>query len=613
MDQSKALQSRNPDIRYINPLTPDVHVPDLDRESYTDTVPDTLDLAERARHAVHGMTEMTDPDANHELYWAAQFGMDRPLMFHDLNDWIEYKFYGPVAMLRTACGSEENRHVDWHRMVTLRQMQGPDGLLYEPVIGRPWSTDWGFGGSQYQQEQGEHYAGIAMAGRQIEAALVFWTLTGDETWREFAKRIALGAVDRLIDKGDYGYYPGSGVFTPKPSPKDGPEPPHSVNHVGAWTALGATSLYRMTGFEPALDLARKLARFFVTRSGIIEPDGDFGVTHSASGSWHGIHFHTNTLVRGMLLDVGLASDDQELIELAQLGYQFGKKHGDTSMGYFQEFHKQTGGYGCTCEICEVADMLYLALRQSTAGLADCWDDVDRWVRNIFTEGQVLDASWADEYAESFGNEEVHPHACYDRIPERVRGVWAGWITPNQLQGHPKHTIMNCCTGNAALQLYRVWRDMARFEPETETLRVNLLLNKALPEADVHSWLPNRGHVEVKPKRDCAVAIRIPEWAETSDCSFALGGAVAQPSWDGRYGIVKAHAGQTVALDCPVPERTEKRSIMYQDWTLTVRGNTIVDVDPAGRWGKIHHRPECRTEGPPLVRRERCVHSANVEI
>jgi len=31
-------------------------------------VPDTLDLAERAHLAIHGMTEPTDPQADYEVY-----------------------------------------------------------------------------------------------------------------------------------------------------------------------------------------------------------------------------------------------------------------------------------------------------------------------------------------------------------------------------------------------------------------------------------------------------------------------------------------------------------------------------------------------------------------
>ena len=606
---------RNPDIKYVNPEIAEFDLPPLQGTRYTDTVPDTLDLAERARAALHGMTEMTDPAANYELYWAAIFGAHRPFMFHDLNDWIEYKFYGPTALLRTVCGSSQNEHVDRHRMATLCQMRGPDGLLYEPVAGRPWCKNWGFGGRQYEQDQGEHYAGIGMAGTQMEAALVFWKVTGDDSWRQLAEGILHGAESRLIDKGRYGYYLGAGVFTPAASADDGPEPRYTVNHMGAWTAHGAVSLCRMTGSERAARLAHKLARFLVERSGIVKPDGDFGWTHGSDEGdgeqWRATHFHANTKVRYTLLDTGLVTGDRELVDLAMAGYEFGKKHGDTLMGFFPEFLEDADGHPRTCEICEVADMLCLALRQSVLGLKDCWDDVDRWVRNMFTEGQILDAGWAEEYAAHLESKETHPYACYDNVADRVRGVWCGWIAPNQLQGLSNNTIMNCCTGNAAMQLFRVWREMARFNDDT--LWIHLLLNKAMPEADVYSCVPNRGRVEVRLKTDCRVSIRVPEWSTAQECSFHVDSETVQPAWEGRYGTVAAAEGQTVSMECPIAERTEHRVIQCRDWALTVRGNTIVDINPPGTWGPIHSRPEYRTTEPKTVRRERYLHPCVVEI
>lgn len=60
----------------------------------------------------------------------------------------------------------------------------------------------------------------------------------------------------------------------------------------------------------------------------------------------------------------------------------------------------------------------------------------------------------------------------------------------------------------------------------------------------------------------------------------------------------AGKGETVRLDCPISERTETRSILRKDWTLAVRGNTVVDID---------HHAEYRTYEPAMVERQRYVH------
>jgi len=43
-------------------------------QSYQDKVPDTLDIAERARLAVHALPSITDPDADYEIYhWEGRY------------------------------------------------------------------------------------------------------------------------------------------------------------------------------------------------------------------------------------------------------------------------------------------------------------------------------------------------------------------------------------------------------------------------------------------------------------------------------------------------------------------------------------------------------------
>ena len=38
-------------------------------------------------------------------------------------------------------------------------------------------------------------------------------------------------------------------------------------------------------------------------------------------------------------------------------------------------------------------MITLALNLSEAGAGDYWDDADRWIRNMFAEGQLTSTDW----------------------------------------------------------------------------------------------------------------------------------------------------------------------------------------------------------------------------
>lgn len=612
-----AKPRRNPNIRYINPSLPNFDMPEIKGERYNTTVPDTLDLAERAAFAVHGLTGSTDPDYDGELYWAVGFGWKPPAMYHDANDWVEAKFFSPSLLLRQACGSEEGLEVEWHRMVTLRQMQGPDGLLYIPLIGRPWGREFGGEGDMFNAGSADHMMPLGFQGRYASVAASYYWATGDKRWLDLAEGIMHGLRNLLIDKGDYAFFHKT-IIVPGERKIDSSVPPPYINHACAWVGNGLMEYHRMTGSEQALEIAYKLARLFsLGHSGFVGPNGEFQAGHGVrtfeSVRQQGAHFHANTHIRILMLNAGMARDDKEMIELARAGFQFGKDHGDTLMGYFPENVDadkiDPNGYGNTTEVCELSEMIYLALRQSTAGIVDCWDDVDRWMRNMFAESQLVGIDWAYAFSEKHGvplkedqsskrARSVLDSAVTRNVPERVRGTWAGFVRPNDWQGAIPaihNSIMHCCTGNMAMHFYRVWRDMVSYDEKKRRFAVHLLMNRAARQADVMSHIPYRGQVDVKVKQDCEIALRIPEWAVPQACAFSKNGATVQPAWDGRYANIGAQKGEVLSMQCPIVERKETRVIMSKPYRLVIRGNEIVDIAPPGVHCPIFKRSHYRQD------------------
>ncbi len=477
-----ARPHRNPDIKYVNPLLPNFHLPPFPGQRYQDRVPDTLDLAERASQAVHALTATTDADANADIYAWTCFGAKPPILVHNMSDGCEFKYYAASVLLRQACGSKEHMDVEWHRMANLLQMQGSDGLA---------------------------------------------------------------------------------------------------------------TFHRMTRFQPALELARKLAKFYQPgHSGFVGSKGEFQNNHANTRleEWKGeIHFQTNSGIRMCMLDAGIQSGDRALVETAQRGYEFRRARGDVQSGFFPELlNVQAGAYGNTCEMCCTADMLYLALRQSTSRQADRCDDVDRWVRNLFAEGQLLRTDWIQAFSDRSAPFS-RPYATTRDVAQRMKGGWGGYIVPNEWQGNAVHSTMPCCVGNSAMQLFRVWRDIIEIDPHRGRLTIHLLLNRASAWADVHSHIPYRGLVEVRLKRDCEVALRIPEWTKPQDCRVRCGDKETAPSWEGRYAVVRGHKGEVVCLECPIRERSEKVHIGGADYQFLIRGNEIVDVTPKGRLCPLFER------------------------
>ncbi|MBM4029325.1 MAG: hypothetical protein FJ280_28605, partial [Planctomycetes bacterium] len=98
-------------IQYIRPDAPTPPESQLRGMRYESWAPATLDLAERARLAVNGMTEPTDPEADFRVYWKAQFRGSPPFMYHDVSDTgITIKFLESAPRMRLMSGSTQNLH-----------------------------------------------------------------------------------------------------------------------------------------------------------------------------------------------------------------------------------------------------------------------------------------------------------------------------------------------------------------------------------------------------------------------------------------------------------------------------------------------------------------------
>ena len=105
-------------------------------------------------------------------------------------------------------------------------------------------------------------------------------------------------------------------------------------------------------------------------------------------------------------------------------------------------------------------------------------------------------------------------------PDRCVGSFAGWSSANDFWVGAGNGIMHCCTGNGARALYYIWENMIDFR-EGE-LHLHLLLNRDSAWAEVASYIPHQGRVDLKLKQECArLLIRAPEWIETWDFGHIL--------------------------------------------------------------------------------------------
>lgn len=606
-------------IEYIRDKIPEFTIPAYRGHTYADRVPDTLDLTERAKLGVNVLTGITDPDSDYEIYWLTDIFRNPPIMLHDFNDWVQNQegLMEALPLLRNATGSDLNSQVDPAWMKSILKSIGPDGLLYLPLKGRPWSRIkaegvdpvWRAEGSRTstQDPSVSQIANLSSCERAIGTMTLYHARDGNPIWKAAIEKM-IGRLSELsIDRGDFCYF-AAGSF--EPNAKIDPSSPIPLGSLWgvSWNTRGVQALaqyYRATGYEPALKFAAKLTKYTREHGQIFDRDGRWLLDPELSGKkvwkhFSGEAFNVDGLTLGghgqghaigllSILEYAAVTKDRELLEFCSKSYDWGTNPGpeygvSKLVGWFPEWY--VPGF-TACESCTLGDMFGVAVKLTESGAADHWDDLDRFVRNHFAEAQLTSFDWVYKFSDQEPKKAVSWNETADHVPEKNIGGWSGWADVNEWARW--RGIQHCCTGNAARGLYYVWEHM--LDHQGEDLRVNLLMNRASRWADVYSYVPYKGQVDLKVKEGCrSVRVRAPEWIEAGNPALTckVNGTARSLHWEGRYvniGAVKA--GDKAEILFPISERTVREKIGPNTYTLVMKGNTVISIDPPGKNGPLY--------------------------
>ncbi len=548
---------------------------------YEALVPDTLDLADRAALAIHALTCFNTGSPDWNVYGYAIFGR-RPMVMSG-GPGRNPKWWEALPLLRLTTGSSLNLEADKRWREQMLEMWSPDSPAAAPL-----RNPVGVGGP-----------------RALGTIAIYSVLDKDNSsiWRGLGNE----TVDRWADAAtyidDYAYYGEAW---------DGKTPAWGGTFYG-WLLQALSQYYRATGYQPTLTFAGKLARYLKDRAGVFDGQGHFLAQESNTPPGYKpykprhFHHHTNALL-GMA-EYALASGDREFAEFAKRGYEYARSVGSPLVGFYPEYIDISPQMRLVvdCEGCCVADMLALGVKLTEAGVGDYWDDVDRAVRNQFAEMQITRADWLKRYAATTPRETpVQLGEDAADVPERIVGSFGGWTSANDIWVvFDQQGLMTCCNGNGSRALYYVWENIYSYKQGT--LRVNLLLNRVSSWADIASHIPYQGRVEVQVKRDLTLLVRAPEWVKPGEVICQVNGRPRKVGWEGRYVRVGTiRKGGNVVLDFPILERTVKETIGQIPYTLVVKGNTVVSIDPPGKIIPFYQRAHYRSNVTRWVKKERFV-------
>jgi hypothetical protein len=588
------MKSTKPCIKYAAETIPDFTLLPYTGQTYQEFVPDTLDIHERARLALHALTEVPDPDAGYEIYFIVNFLHNPASMQHNWHDpLVQPKFVEAIPLLRLITGSDENLEVESRLMEhTLRNL-GPDGLSYIPIEGRPWCEEL----KPYKVRPGipGQYLSPFACGRTLSAMTVLAMRDPNGPWGKAARSLADALINLAVEHDDYAFFWPSATSANKEKPQPGQVPTEEENGESSRVPHGLVHNYKLTGYEPALRLAGKIIRYM--RNFFFDKDGSF---LNSPGNPVFAHFHEHSHGLLAMADYCDVSGDQETLDFVSRSFLKSMMYSNDLMGYFPEFVNSREWEGS--ELCEVADMISLALKLSEMGALDCWDSADRWIRNMFAEGQLTSTDWIKEFPYThltnpenifIAPSKVDPFSTQEKVAWRNLGSFAGWPAVNDWYIGNGPAIMHCCTGNAAQALYRIWEQTLTVMGDQ--VRINLLLNHASKWAGIHSHIPYIGQVDIYPRQACRLAIRIPEWVQPGEVRCQVNDMDRPVAWDGRYALAgSVNPGEKIVMTFPINERRDVIQVEKQQYRIVRRGNEVVFIDPPGRHCPLYQRQYLRT-------------------
>ncbi len=550
-------------------------------------LPIPLDLHDRALLGLHFLTHSLDEGYGYLPNILMRFDKEYPLARHDFADFgdLTSRYMEAIYLTRVMTGSRAGDDVlKALERLFLSFFNHRDGLSYRPVIDQPF----------YSEAARVPYRGDLAEGfdqSRVMVALATWfMMTGESKPKKLFEELVAGFRAKAIQRDNFMYFT-QAFFPPgfHPSPDD---PPYPQQLYFAGTQIGPLIKgYELTGHEPALDTARRLVNFFTRDTFYFGPEGSFeSLEVVPPGSWDRINGHTHTrlgAIAGMLKYANVVND-QKVLEFGKRAFDWFYRGYCLSTGWCPEF---LGRYPLEqegCETCTLMDLAAGAIELGKAGFDEYWGIVERITRNQLAEQQVTDTSFMGRKGDLSRREFQE----YPIDPDTVLGAFGGWCGVNDFVGNNIYSrcLMHCCGPSGIKALYLAWHSALIFEKGK--LHINLLLSRRSKIADIRSYDPWEGRVDVTIHQSCELDLRLPDWVEKDQVRLGINGHSVDCRWRGTRLLV-GPVDAAVEVRVTYPLRTI--SVTEKTGTLEFKtrwvGDTVVSISPPGKKVPLYQRKD----------------------
>jgi hypothetical protein len=353
--------------------------------------------------------------------------------------------------------------------------------------------------------------------------------------------------------------------------------------LGGFGIKGAMVCARYMDYEPALTLASKMIDTIFNQTPYFSPDNSFR---------HGGHMHGNLRSLVGAADYALYTNEPVLYSRVDAIYRYVRSQA-TSFGFLSEVIGRNGDI-ISCETCALMDYLGLVITLANHGHPEYWNDIEKITRNHLIESQVVDGSWMISDPLRQDTDQF----TWRSVGDRMVGGYAGWSSPTHILAAREtlnmhwggkelkdktRAFQNCCGGSGTHAFFEVWKNSSRFE--NGCLNIHMHLDKSLPQAEIRSFQPYFGQLNVTVKQPVKIRVRIPEFIHPNEMKVLVNAnAVEGKVWGNYMELPEQKIGDEIKINYPLPVNTEDVTIgnpgykQYR-YRVTWKGDTVTRMEP----------------------------------
>lgn len=404
--------------------------------------------------------------------------------------------------------------------------------------------------------------------------------------------------------------------------------------VNGRAALAMFDWYNLTGNQDAFDVGSKLTAYLRDFQPLWQNPDTSRFPNEGPGQFQG-HIHSYLQVAHAYLAEAEARRKtnpldpiaQEDINRAKDMYDFMKRRTKGDI---------LGNFGV---MDNVDDMIRVGLKLEDFNAESTFDEIERWTRNQLAEGQI-DSFTGQNFIPNF----VTNDYSTDRVGSKVTGLWFSDATHSLAIPSATQMFNLDDATNPMHAMYEVWDHIVQIKDSFA--QINFNLNRASQYLDVKSDLPYRGKVMVTTKSDIGpianMGIRVPSWADKNSVSVSIQDSSGERplafgtdwTWisSGYVSLAAIKSNTSYIIRFPIKVSQQQFNDIYsanqfwyegshgspgfsetlQTFTGTFRGDTLVDATPRPTGGIPRYQRQTLAQlpasdiAPPTLSLERFV-------